>query len=860
MVATARVRKLAIAVALMILLVQALAVWSLKSLEDGETAKKTRRSKLPDNNQDPLKGATIFERHNQWPKSYKGLWSSRLIRNGYTAARPPTLGTNQLQGKPGIMQKNPLEQGQMGKGLDGVAPHDPSSNLNDIKGGAAAFPGEPGSVDGAQQASRTNFEAKCNIKSQDALSALRRATTQQCKQDIADIVCLHEAGVLMPQALPRFCPQINTSSPVQAFDVELDNSLSDEETPVRLAFVLMIHGRAVRQIKRTFKAIYHSDHFYYIHVDQRSNYLYREVCKIAQQYPNVRVTPWRMVTMWGSITLLKAHLRCMEDLLAMPDLKWDFFINLSGTDFPTRTIGELVDFLGPNRDKNFLKVLDRGTGRFISKQGIDRVFYECDNHMWKVGVRSIPEGLEISAGSDWFVLNRQFVDYVVNSQDDMLTGLKLFYSYSLIPLESFFHTALLNSHLCHSLVDNNLHMVNWVPKLGCKCQYLHIVDWCGCSPNDLKPHDLNRIWKVNRPTFFARKFESSVNQEAIEILDTHLYGQYAPGTVAVKAYWENTYEQLDGLHSLSDVALTAYTSLVRLGLKSLATSHPTCSFEPKGYPSAVNMYFYDDQFKGFLIQQEIQTVGSKEKESIEIWFMPQVKLKFERHRQEFERLRNVEVGTEWDPKERLFRNFGGIIGPFDELFSVQGWGRGPNLTVTIVLIDPALVVATVYNIKVPQDSEFSMHKPPLKQPLRPGIWSLRIYQELEQMAELQFLVLPLNFKKKVPLSKDEDSWMHSGPLENVYMDKSYKHLNSILQLPPQEPAMLEAQQNAQLVGPALEAWIDHCMENFWIIGGSCTTQNSSCAALPPCSKTSWSSLSPDPKSELGPVKSDGKIR
>ncbi|XP_077591178.1 xylosyltransferase 2-like [Stigmatopora nigra] len=865
MVVSARVRKLlrryklAIAVALMILLVQALAVWSLKSLEDGETAKKNRRSKLPDNNQDPLKGTTIFGRHNQWPKSYKGLWGSRLIRNGYTATSSPRLGTSQLQGKPGIMPKNPLEQGQMGKALDGVAPHDPSSNLNDIKGGAAAaFPGEPGSVDGAQQASSTDFEAKCNIISKDALSALRRATTQQCKQDIADIVCLHEAGVLMPPALPRFCPQINTSSPVQGFDVELDNSLSDEETPVRLAFVLMIHGRAVRQIKRTFKAIYHSDHFYYIHVDQRSNYMYREVFKIAQQYPNVRVTPWRMVTMWGGITLLKAYLRCMEDLLNMPDLKWDFFINLSGTDFPTRTIGELVDFLGQDRDKNFLKAHGRETSRFINKQGIDRVFYECDNHMWRVGVRHIPEGLEISGGSDWFVLNRQFVDYVVNSQDDMMTGLKLFYSYTLLPAESFFHTALLNSHLCHSLVDNNLRMTNWVRKLGCKCQYRHIVDWCGCSPNDLKPRDLIRIQKVNRPVFFARKFESSVNQEAIEILDTHLYGQYAPGTVAIKAYWENTYEQLDGLHSLSDVALTAYTSLVRLGLKSLVTSRPTCSFEPKGHPSAVNLYFYDDQFKGFLIQQEIQTVGSKEKESIEIWFMPQVKLK--RHRQEFKRLINAEVGTEWDPKERLFRNFGGIFGPFDELSSVESWGRGPNLTVTMVWIDPALVVAVSYDIKVPQDSEFSMHKPPLKQPLRPGIWSLRIYQELEQKAELQFIVLPLNFKKKVPLSKDEDSWMHAGPLENVYTDKSYKHLNSILQLPPQEPAMLEAQQNAQLVGPALEAWIDHCMENFWVIGGYCTSQNSSCAALPLCSKTSWSSLSPDPKSELGPIKSDGRIR
>lgn len=43
------------------------------------------------------------------------------------------------------------------------------------------------------------------------------------------------------------------------------------------------------------------------------------------------------------------------------------------------------------------------------------------------------------------------------------------------------------------MVDNNLRLTNWNRKLGCKCQYKHIVDWCGCSPNDFKPSDLPRF-------------------------------------------------------------------------------------------------------------------------------------------------------------------------------------------------------------------------------------------------------------------------------------------------------------------------------------------------------------------------------
>lgn len=71
---------------------------------------------------------------------------------------------------------------------------------------------------------------------------------------------------------------------------------------------------------------------------QRSGYMHREVLQFVRQYPNVRATPWRMVTIWGGASLLKAYLHSMQDLLAMLDWKWDFFINLSATDFPTRFV------------------------------------------------------------------------------------------------------------------------------------------------------------------------------------------------------------------------------------------------------------------------------------------------------------------------------------------------------------------------------------------------------------------------------------------------------------------------------------------------------------------------------------------
>lgn len=58
--------------------------------------------------------------------------------------------------------------------------------------------------------------------------------------------------------------------------------------------------------------------------------------ELARRYDNIRVTPWRMVTIWGGASLLRMYLRSMQDLLEVPGWAWDFFINLSATDYPTR--------------------------------------------------------------------------------------------------------------------------------------------------------------------------------------------------------------------------------------------------------------------------------------------------------------------------------------------------------------------------------------------------------------------------------------------------------------------------------------------------------------------------------------------
>ena len=47
---------------------------------------------------------------------------------------------------------------------------------------------------------------KCRGLNKETLSAINRAHTDQCKQEITNIACKQKAGLLYPSHIPRFCP------------------------------------------------------------------------------------------------------------------------------------------------------------------------------------------------------------------------------------------------------------------------------------------------------------------------------------------------------------------------------------------------------------------------------------------------------------------------------------------------------------------------------------------------------------------------------------------------------------------------------------------------------------------------------
>ncbi|XP_030840764.1 xylosyltransferase 2 isoform X2 [Strongylocentrotus purpuratus] len=570
------------------------------------------------------------------------------------------------------------------------------------------------------------YMSKCPIESKDAISALSRARSKECKKDITDTVCATSERNLYPLSLPRFCPFTGK----YANEIENDGKFMSMDQPrARIAYVLVVHGRALRQVRRLIRLLYHRDHFFYIHVDQRSDYLHREISAISERFSNIRVTPWRYATIWGGASLLQVYLRAIDDLIQMKDVKWDFFINLSESDFPIKTNELLVAFLTKNREFNFLKSHGRDdSSRFIKKQGLDRLFYECDNHMWRLGDRELPQGIHMDGGSDWITLNYEFAKYISEGDDSLLKGLKQFYKYTLLPAESFFHTVIQNSRMCDSLVDNNLRVTNWKRKLGCQCQYKHIVDWCGCSPNDFKPAD-----------------------------------------------------------------------------------------------------FY-----------------------------------------------KIKVGLVFDPKERVFRKFEGVIGPHDDPTIFIKWNLGEAYTVTLTWFDPTDHIAASFDTGVEHDREETHHKPEFNKPIRPGKWTIKLLFNWMIVAEIDFLVVPLSIKNGMTIKGAGGATVNNGPTNNEYVSKDFSAMRYMFTLRDTPALLVEAKEKALKQGPALLDWIDSELESFWNVMAFCTSSPSQpvrtkmsdleeeeeqqCEHFRPCEQQHWSSLSPDPKSELGPIKPNGRIR
>lgn len=228
---------------------------------------------------------------------------------------------------------------------------------------------------------------------------------------------------------------------------------------------------------------------------------------------NICFTEQRIPVFWAEFSGVEAILLLIRTALAAPQ-RYDYFVLLSGSEFPLRSRQYIHNFFEQNRGREFItmkkmpapgKPISRlNTLRFPSTRPGLRFLFRA---LAKFGLaqrdyRKHFAGLEPYSGVTWWALSREACRHVVEFTDQHPRFVNFFRNVH-APEETFVHTILGNSPF-QSRVRRNLNYEEWLP-VGPQTHPEMIsakhVKWFE-SQNEVSVQDLHGPGEL----LFARKF------------------------------------------------------------------------------------------------------------------------------------------------------------------------------------------------------------------------------------------------------------------------------------------------------------------------------------------------------------------
>ncbi|XP_032372351.1 beta-1,3-galactosyl-O-glycosyl-glycoprotein beta-1,6-N-acetylglucosaminyltransferase 4 [Etheostoma spectabile] len=305
--------------------------------------------------------------------------------------------------------------------------------------------------------------------------------------------------------------------------------VSAAERSFPLAYSLVVHKNAP-MVERILHAIYSPHNIYCIHYDQKSSPAFiKAITNLARCTQNVFIASKLESVEYAHISRLNADLNCLSDL-QRSEVNWKYVINLCGQDFPLKSNFELVLELKQLNGSNMLES-SRPSGlkkqRFSFQHELKNVPFEYRRMPVKTTVLkdAPPHGIEMFIGSAYFVLSRDFVNYISSSQvaKDFLAWSADTYS----PDEHFWATLVrvpgVPGHIPRSEADitdlrSKTRLVKWnylEGNLYPACTGTHMRSVCIYGAAELR-------WLLNYGHWFANKFDPKVDPILIKCLEEKL--------------------------------------------------------------------------------------------------------------------------------------------------------------------------------------------------------------------------------------------------------------------------------------------------------------------------------------------------
>ncbi|KAF9684178.1 hypothetical protein SADUNF_Sadunf04G0091000 [Salix dunnii] len=351
--------------------------------------------------------------------------------------------------------------------------------------------------------------------------------------------------------------------------------ISNLPPPPRFAYVISGSAGDANMLKRTLQALYHPNNQYVVHLERESSAQERlDLSNFVKEHPvflrfgNVRMISKANLVTYKGPTMVANTLHAAAILLREGG-DWDWFINLSASDYPLVTQDDLLHtFSYLPRDLNFIdhtsdigwkefqraKPIIIDPGLYMTKKAdvfwitqrrsvptAFKLFTDvvrassmadlCLQHMtqdfpfllllfhqrWKEILEIDYRVVDHDDRSAWMALSRPFIDYTIWGWDNLPRTVLMYYANFISSPEGYFHTVICNSpQFLNTTVNSDLHFISWdnPPKQ---------------HPHHLNLADMQRMIDSNAP--FARKFPQE--DPVLDKIDSELLsrgpGMLTPG-------------------------------------------------------------------------------------------------------------------------------------------------------------------------------------------------------------------------------------------------------------------------------------------------------------------------------------------
>ncbi|KAJ8748301.1 hypothetical protein K2173_001720 [Erythroxylum novogranatense] len=338
--------------------------------------------------------------------------------------------------------------------------------------------------------------------------------------------------------LPFDVTSFASSEDSSEYFVELDlmkslnrSGYSKWEAP-RLAYLISGTKGDSRRMMRTLQAVYHPRNQYILHLDLEAPPRERlDLGTTLKSDPtfsevgNVRVMGQSNLVTYKGPTMIACTLQAIAIMLR-ESLEWDWFINLSASDYPLVTQDDLLHvFSNLSRNLNFIEHMQL-TGWKLNQRAkpiiIDPGLYLSKKSDLAVTTqrRSLPTSFKLFTGSAWVMLTRTFVEYCIMGWDNFPRTILMYYTNFVSSPEGYFHTLICNTEeFKTTAISHDLHYIAWdsPPKQ---------------HPISLTMKDFDKMVKSKAP--FARKFAR--DDPVLDKIDKELLNRtnrFAPGAWCV---------------------------------------------------------------------------------------------------------------------------------------------------------------------------------------------------------------------------------------------------------------------------------------------------------------------------------------